>query len=94
MGDRIAMERLAKQKLIAAQTERANEFISRMASKSLGEIDPLLAEPFSYLSGFAGDATWLAERVEIDEEFSLENQMQYALTRGFILGMLFQRAQR
>jgi hypothetical protein len=49
MGDRIAMERLAIQKLVAAQTERANEFISRLASKSLGEIDHCLAEPFSYL---------------------------------------------
>jgi hypothetical protein len=94
MGDRIAMERLAKQKLVAAQTERANEFISRLASKSLGEIDSRMAEVYSYLSEFASDAAWLAEGVEPDEEFSLENQMQYALTRGFFLGMLFQRAQR
>lgn len=91
MGDRIAMERLAKQRLLAAQTERANEFISKFALKSLGEIDRQLAEPYSYLSGFVEDAAWLAKGVETDEEFSLENQMQYALTRGFFLGMLFQR---
>jgi hypothetical protein len=94
MGDRIAMERLEKQKLVAAQTERANEFISKFAMKSLGEIDRQLAEPYSYLSGFLEAAAWLAKGVEPDEEFSLENQMQYALTRGFFLGMLFQRAQR
>ena len=70
MGDRIAMERLAKQRLVAAQTERANEFISKFAMKSLGEIDRQLAEPILLLSGFVEDAAWLAQGVEIDEEFS------------------------
>jgi hypothetical protein len=94
MGDRIAMERLARQKLINARAEHANGFISKFALKSLGEIDRQLAEPYCYLSGFVADAAWLAKGVETDEEFSVENQIQCALTRGFFLGMLFQRAQR
>ena len=59
MGDRIALERLARQKVIDAHTVRENEFISRVALKSLEDIDPRLAEPFSYLSDFATDAVRL-----------------------------------
>jgi hypothetical protein len=94
MGDRIALERLARQKLIDAHTARANEFISSVALKSLGEIDPRLAEPFSYLKAFASDAAWLTRSFEESEETTIEYEMQNALTRGFVLGMIFQHMSR
>jgi hypothetical protein len=94
MGDRIALERLARQKLIDGHTTRANEFISRVALKSLEEIDPALAEPFSYLTAFASVAAWLSRWFEESEDFTMEYRMQSALTRGFVLGMIFQRMSR
>jgi hypothetical protein len=89
-GDRLAIERLAKQKTKDAQTERANEFVIQFSEKSLAEIGGQTAERDGYVSGFSPDANWLAGEVDSSEENTLENVIRYALTRGFVLGMLFQ----
>jgi hypothetical protein len=62
-GDRLAIERLAKQKMKDAQTNRANEFVAQFSEKSLAEIGGQFAEPYGYLSGFSPDANWLAVRL-------------------------------
>ena len=52
MGDRIAMERLAKQKIRDEQTRHANQFVSQFSEKSLEEIAGAWAEPFISLPTF------------------------------------------
>jgi hypothetical protein len=94
MSDRLAMERLAKEKVRAALTARANAFVEQFTEQSLADIAGPSADPFGYLAGFSSDARWLAGEVDSNDDSSLENVIRYALTRGFVLGMLYQNSPR
>jgi hypothetical protein len=94
MSDRLAMERLAKEKLRIAITARADAFVARFTEQSLTDIAGSSAEPFAFLSGFSSDARWLAGEVDSGDDSTLEDVIRYALTRGFVLGLLFERSSR
>ena len=94
MSDRLAMERLAKEKVRSAITARADAFVAKFTEQSLTDIGGPSAEPFGFLSGFSSDARWLAGEVDSNDDSTLEDVIRYALTRGFVLGMLFETSLR